>query len=151
MRSVPIRVLCVDDNRDAADSEALLLQLHGCEVEVCYDGHSALAAALRFSPDVCLIDVNMPGMDGCEVARRLRAWRPGQSLYLVAVTAYGSDETREQTASAGFDRHLVKPPDWDELSLALAEIERRLGRTECLSRARPGAGSGRTGVSEVRR
>ena len=150
MHSEPLRVLCVDDNRDAADSEAMLLELHGCEVEVCYDGHSALATALRFSPDVCLIDVNMPGMDGCEVARRLRSWRRGQPVYLIAVTAHGSDEVREETVAAGFDRHLVKPADWDELSLALAELERRLGRTECLSRARRVAGARRTGLSEVR-
>ena len=151
MHSEPLRVLCVDDNRDAADSEAMLLELHGCEVDVCYDGHSALAAALRFSPDVCLIDVNMPGMDGCEVARRLRSWRRGQPVYLIAVTAHGSDETREETAAAGFDLHLVKPADWDELSLALAELEQRLGRAECLSRVRRVAGARRTGPSHVRR
>jgi two-component system, OmpR family, response regulator len=151
MHSEPLRILCVDDDRDAADSEAMLLELHGCEVDVCYDGHAALAAALRFSPDVCLIDFNMPGMDGCEVARRLRAWRSARSLYLIVVTAQGSDEIREETAAAGFDRHLVKPADWDELSLALAELEQRLGRAECLSRARRAAGACRTGLSHVRR
>ena len=109
--------------------------------------HSPPPCAL---PDVCLIDFNMPGMDGCEVARRLRAWRRGQPVYLIAVTAHGSDETREETAAAGFDLHLVKPADWDELSLALAELEQRLGRAECLSRARRVAGACRIGLSEVR-
>lgn len=148
----PLRVLCIDDDRDAADSEAMLLELHGCDIDVCYDGRSALAAALRFSPDVCLVDFNMPGMDGCEVARRLRAWRRGQPVYLIAVTAHGSDEVREKTRAAGFDLHLVKPADWDALSLALSELEQRLGRAERLSRARrvAAAAAGRTGPSDVR-
>ena len=133
MNTESLRVLCVDDNRDLADSEAMVLELHGCEVEVCYDGPSALAAALRFGPDVCLIDLNMPGMDGCEVARRLKAWRRGHPVHLIAVTAHGSDEARVKTAAAGFDRHVVKPVDWGVLSLELAVLERSLGRAERLS------------------
>ena len=133
MDQMPLRVLCVDDNRDHADSEAMLLELHGCEVEVAYDGPSALEAALRFGPDVCLIDFNMPEMDGCEVARRLRAWRRGQPMYLIAVTARGSDAAREKTANAGFNLHLVKPVDWEELSLKLSELEQSFGRAKRLS------------------
>ena len=133
MNPEPLRVLCVDDNRDLADSEAMLLELHGCEVEVCYDGPSALAATLRFGPDVCLVDLNMPGMDGCEVARRLKAWRRGHPVYLIAVTAHGSDEARAKTAAAGFDRHVVKPVDWRGLSLKLAALEHSLGRAESIS------------------
>ena len=129
MDGVPLRVMCVDDNRDAADSEALLLACYGCVVQVCYDGVSALAEALRFAPDVCLVDYNMPGMDGCEVARRLKRWRGTPPPYLVAVTAHGSDEVRERTARAGFDLHLVKPVDWERLCAALAGVERALGRS----------------------
>jgi CheY-like chemotaxis protein len=127
----PLRVLCVDNNPDAADSEAMLLEAHGCATAVSYDGASALAAALRFQPDVCLIDLNMPGMSGCELARRLKSWRP--PLYLIAVTAYGSDRAREEAAGAGFDLPLVKPVEWRDLSSALAELQRSLGRSARLS------------------
>jgi CheY-like chemotaxis protein len=127
-------VLCVDDNRDAADSAALLLELYGCAVAVCYDGASALAEALKFAPDVCLIDYNMPGMNGCELAERLRAWRRSRPVHLIAVTAYGTDAARERTAKAGFDRHLVKPVDWNELTVILSDIEHTLGRAERVPR-----------------
>lgn len=126
----PLRVLCVDDNPDVADSEAMLLELYRCDVAVCYDGPSALAEALRFGPDVCLIDFNMPGMDGCTLAGRLKAWRTCDPLYLIAVTAYGSESARKKTAEAGFDMHLVKPLDWDVLARALSDLERSLGRVE---------------------
>jgi two-component system OmpR family response regulator len=134
LEPVPLRVMCVDDNRDAADSAALLLELYGCVVAVCYDGPSALAEALRFAPDVCLIDFNMPGMSGCELAERLKGWRRSRPVYLIAVTAHGSDAAREMTARAGFDLHLVKPVDWDELSKVLAELEHKFGRAERVSR-----------------
>ncbi len=130
MDHMPLRVLCVDDNRDVADSEAVLLEMSGYEVAVCYDGPSALAEALRFSPDVCLVDYNMPGMNGCEVARHLRAWRRGRPIYLIAVTAHGSEQVRRLTAAAGFDLHLVKPVDWDELSAVLADLDHAPGRGE---------------------
>ncbi len=128
----PVRVLCVDDHRDAADSAAMVLSLYGYEAVACYDGVSALAGALRFGPDVCLIDFNMPGMDGCEVARRLRAWQRGRACYLVAVTAHGVDSVREMTTSSGFDLHLVKPIDWEELREALTHFEQSLRRAELL-------------------
>ncbi|HUR53204.1 MAG TPA: response regulator [Gemmataceae bacterium] len=141
MGPLPLRVMCIDDNRDAADSAALLLGLYGCDVSVCYDGPTALAEALKFGPDVCLIDLNMPGMSGCELARHLKAWRRDRPVYLVAVTAYGSQAVREQTAKAGFARHLVKPVDWEELSSALSTLERQLGRAELVSgRSRRGSG-----------
>lgn len=133
MDAVPLRVMCVDDNQDAADSAAVLLDLYGCEVAVCYDGFSALAEALRFSPDVCLIDFNMPGMSGCELAERLRQWRRSRPVFLIAVTADGTDTARELTKRAGFDRHLVKPADWNELSAILSDIEHALGRAERVS------------------
>jgi len=110
----PFRVLCVDDNPDVADSEALLLQAVGFEAQACYDGPKALEVAAKFRPSVCLLDLQMPGMDGDEVAIRLQAetWCP---LLLVAVTARSDAISRERTSAAGFHVHLVKPVDPQKL------------------------------------
>jgi two-component system, OmpR family, response regulator len=107
----PLRVLCVDDNRDIADSEAVLLQIVGFETRACYDGPSALAEAARFLPGVCLLDLNMPGMDGDELAVRLRAQAAGTPLVLVALTAMSNEECGGRIRNAGFDLHLIKPVD----------------------------------------
>lgn len=128
-----LRVLCIDDNHDTADSAGLLLEIYGCEVAVCYDGETALTLAFQFEPDLCLIDLNMPGIGGHELARRLRAWAQGHSLHLIAVTAYNSDAARIATAAAGFDLHFVKPVDWGELMDVLVKIERSLGRGAFIS------------------
>jgi len=103
--------------------------MYGCTAVACYDGASALSEALRFAPDVCLIDYNMPGLNGCDVARRLRAWRSGESISLIAVTAHGNAAMRASTAQAGFDHHFVKPVDWEALRRVLAERAHALGRT----------------------
>jgi PAS domain S-box-containing protein len=114
------RVLVVDDNEDSADSLALLLELKGHEVRVALDGPAALATAHAFQPEVVLLDIGLPGMDGYEVARRLRAERAGEGgLLLVALTGYGQDEDRRRSREAGFDHHLVKPVDFDELTRVL--------------------------------
>jgi two-component system OmpR family response regulator len=105
------RVLCVDDNRDVADSTAELLHLVGFEAVACYDGPHALAVAPQFRPHVCLVDLNMPVMDGDELADRLRALLTDAGVLLVAVTARGDEESRRRTAAAGFAYHLVKPVD----------------------------------------
>jgi CheY-like chemotaxis protein len=105
----PFRVLCVDDNRDVADSTAMLLQAVGFEVCACYDGPSALQMAETFRPSVCLLDLNMPGMCGDEVAVHLRQQASWQPLLLVAVTAMSNKESVERIRKAGFDMHLVKP------------------------------------------
>jgi CheY-like chemotaxis protein len=131
-----LRVLCVDDNRDAADSTGILLSLYGCEVAVSYDAETAYSLALRFKPDLCLIDLNMPGMGGCELAQQLRTLGRDGPAQLIAVTAYGSDTARNATRAAGFDRHFVKPVDWDRLLDALAETERSLGRGGYISSRR---------------
>lgn len=117
-----LRVLCVDDHRDAADSLGVLLELVGYEVKVCYDGESALDAADVFRPDACILDLTMPGLDGVEVGRRLRTRPWARNLPLVAVTALGNDEARQRTAAAGFDLHLTKPVDPDRLANVLADI-----------------------------
>jgi CheY-like chemotaxis protein len=115
----PLRVLCVDDNQDSADSMAMLLEMLGCEVEVSYGGAAALALADHFHPDVCLLDLTMPGMDGLELALQLRKRTPDRRLLLVAITALGGEFHRGQTAAAGFDHHLVKPVEIKTLVAAL--------------------------------
>jgi PAS domain S-box-containing protein len=117
------RLLVVDDNRDAAVSLAMLLRLQGHEVRVAHDGPSALALAESFRPALVFLDLGMPGMDGCEVARRLRR-RPGlEKVVLAALTGWGQQEDRRRTAAAGFDRHLVKPPEPGALEELLAGLK----------------------------
>ena len=111
----PLRVLCVDDNEDSADSLAAVLELLGCEARVCYDGQSALSIVPEHRPDVCFLDLSMPGLDGLELASRLRQRAGCRALLLVAVTAFGSLEYRIQTALKGFHFHLVKPADYASL------------------------------------
>jgi CheY-like chemotaxis protein len=116
------RVLIVDDNQDGAESLALLLRLAGHEVQVCHDGPTALVLAETFQPKVVLLDIGLPGMDGYEVARRLRA-RPGVGpQLLVALTGYGQDDDLRRSREAGFDHHLVKPADPDKLAALFAEV-----------------------------
>jgi CheY-like chemotaxis protein len=111
------RVLCVDDNRDAASSLAYLLEVVGYDTRACFDGPSALTAAAEFRPHVCLLDINMPEMDGYELARRLRGLldRP----LLMAVTAVTGAEFEQRATEAGFDRWFAKPADPMELIAAL--------------------------------
>jgi len=105
------RVLVVDDNEDAADSLGMLLEFLGAEVKVVHDGKSALEAMKTFRPAVVLLDLGMPGMNGLEVARRMREDPEFRKTTLVAVTGWGQREDRRRTHEAGFDYHLVKPAD----------------------------------------
>jgi PAS domain S-box-containing protein len=118
--SPPRRVLVVDDNRDAADSLAVLLRLMGQDVCVAYDGPSALAQAQEFRPALVLLDIGMPGMDGYEVARRLRQQPELGNVVVAALTGWGQEGDRRRSAEAGFDRHLVKPVDPAALEALLA-------------------------------
>ncbi len=102
-------VLVVDDNADAADSMAMLLRMAGHEVRVEHDGEGALAQAASRAPDVVLLDIGLPGIDGYEVARRLRASAGGRKARIYALTGYGQDEDRRRSLASGFDGHLVKP------------------------------------------
>jgi PAS domain S-box-containing protein len=117
---VPCRVLIVDDNVDLAASLAFLLRELGCEAETVHDGPSALAAVERLCPDVVLLDIGLPGMDGYEVARRIRA--RGLGVLLVALTGYGQEKDRERARQAGFDLHLLKPADVLQLQALLDEV-----------------------------
>ena len=109
--AVACRVLVADDLRDSADSLALLIELMGHAVEIAYDGEAALRTAERFRPDIVLLDLGMPKLDGFEVSRRIRATPWGASMRLVAQSGWGQDEDRRRSAEAGFDHHLVKPID----------------------------------------
>jgi DNA-binding response OmpR family regulator len=108
------RVLVVDDNADAADSLAMLLQVRGDDVRVAYDGEQALAAELEFGPQVVLLDIGMPKLSGYEVARRIRETR-GPGVLIVAITGWGQEEDRQRSREAGFDHHFTKPVDYAQL------------------------------------
>jgi signal transduction histidine kinase/CheY-like chemotaxis protein len=124
---VPRRVLVVDDNTDAAASLAVLLEMDGHEVRTAFASHHALTLAASFSPEVVLLDIGLPEMDGYEVARRLRQSPGGRNITLVALTGYGQPEDRERTRDAGFDAHLVKPVDFEALDSLLREVPRPEG------------------------
>ncbi len=116
------RILIVDDNRDAAESLGTLLEIRGNEVQVAGDGPSALAAIGAWHPAVVLLDIGLPGMDGYEVARRVRA-QPGlEDTVLIALTGWGQEDDRRRSREAGFDHHLVKPVDFQVLEALLAGI-----------------------------
>ena len=114
------RVLIVDDNKDSAESMMMLAQSWGHEAIVANDGPSALTIALTFEPDMALVDIGLPGMDGYEVARRLRKASPDRDLYLMALTGYGREEDIRLARAAGFNEHLVKPADLEALRRMMA-------------------------------
>ncbi len=116
----PRRVLVVDDNRDAAESLAMLVEHGGHAAVVAYDGAAALAAAERERPDVVLLDIGLPQMNGHDVCREIRKAPWGQTMRVVALTGWGQEEDRRRSREAGFDAHLVKPVDFDALLKLLA-------------------------------
>jgi signal transduction histidine kinase/CHASE1-domain containing sensor protein/ActR/RegA family two-component response regulator len=118
------RVLVVDDNLDAAATLAEAVRLDGHEVRVAHDGPSALEEAERFSPEVVLLDIGLPGMDGYEVVRKLRELPQVRGTQIVALTGFGQQSDRQRALAAGFDDHLVKPVDLDTVT---AVLRRRLG------------------------
>jgi CheY-like chemotaxis protein len=115
----PRRVLIVDDREDVAQMMALLLRALGHDAQTASDGASALALAREFRPDIVFLDIGLPGMNGYDVARRLRDDPALRGCVLVACTGYGGDDDRARAAHAGFDHHLVKP-------IGLVDIERVL-------------------------
>jgi PAS domain S-box-containing protein len=118
------KILVVDDNVDAADTLALLLQLEGHEAEAVYESTQALEKARTFQPEVVLLDIGLPGMNGYELAERLRSIPELNAMRLIALTGYGKSEDYERTKVAGFDDHLVKPVDAATLRRALAPATR---------------------------
>jgi CheY-like chemotaxis protein len=116
------RVLVVDDNEDAAASLAMLLRFLGSEVQVARDGATALSMIADFRPDAVLLDIGMPGMDGFEVARRIREQADFAGIVLIALTGWGQAEDRSRTRAAGFDHHLVKPADITSLQSLLVAV-----------------------------
>lgn len=115
------RVLVVDDNHDAATTLAYLLKSAGYEVETCFSGPDALATATQFGPDACVLDINMPGMDGYELARKLREKDPNRALVFATVTAYQDYSHLEKAVDAGFDLHFTKPADYQDVADQLAD------------------------------
>ena len=124
-----LRVLVVDDNVDAARSLGMVLRMLGIAHEVCFDGASALDAARRFQPDVVLLDIGMPGMDGYEVARRLREDPGNRGIALVAVTGWSQLQDKERTRQAGFTHHFSKPVDISALQALLERLQAAPGTT----------------------
>ena len=109
------RILVVDDNRDAADMLGQLLTMLGAVVSVAYSGRAALDALEDFQPDSVLLDIGMPDMHGYEVARRIRASTGFSGVLLIALTGWGQEHDQRQSRAAGFDHHVVKPPDINRL------------------------------------
>ncbi|MGC1950985.1 MAG: response regulator, partial [Gammaproteobacteria bacterium] len=127
-KAMPRRILVVDDEVDSAAALAKLLAIRGHETCVAHDGPAALEVVRSFQPDVMLLDIGLPAMDGYEVARRLREENPDKSIFLIALTGYGkeTDHLRE----SGFDRHLIKPPDMQKLYGWLTGMENQEESTE---------------------
>ena len=119
-----LRILVVDDNVDAADLLAMLLELSGHEVLVEHEPRRALEVAGKVAPQVCLLDIGLPEMDGNELAQRLRAQPETAKSVLIAVTGYGQEQDRKRSLAAGFDYHLVKPVDIKKLDCLLEEVGR---------------------------
>jgi CheY-like chemotaxis protein len=113
------RILVIEDQRDTAYSLRLLLELYGYEVTVAYSAPDGVSAAEQDPPDVVLCDIGLPGLDGYEVARKLRSNPATAKARLIAVTAYSQDEDRQRSHEAGFELHLVKPVDPDALRRVL--------------------------------
>jgi two-component system CheB/CheR fusion protein len=124
----PQRILVVDDNVDAADSLADLLKIFGHDVRVTYTGHSALEEAREFAPQVVLLDIGLPGMDGNEVCRRMLQRPETKQAIMVALTGYGNDDAYYRTKEAGFHSHLLKPVNAQDLLQILAKLAMRAGK-----------------------
>lgn len=120
------RILVVDDNKDAADSLGMLLRMMGNEVRIAQDGLEAVEAAAAFQPEVVLLDIGLPKLNGYDAARRIRNER-GDDVVLIAVTGWGQDEDRLRSKEAGFDHHLTKPVHESALQALLAAHDANRG------------------------
>jgi CheY-like chemotaxis protein len=120
-----MRVLVCDDNRDAADTLEALLRAEGYETRVSNDGSVCLQTVRRWRPQVALLDIGMPGMNGYELARAIRALDFGRRIFLIAITGYGQYADVSLAKDAGFDLHMTKPASPDRVLQALAQADRR--------------------------
>jgi PAS domain S-box-containing protein len=128
-RSVKRRVLVVDDSIDAADTTATLLESAGCAVRAVYSGDESLKQVEAFRPEIVLLDLGMPGLNGLDVCRQIRSSPSGRSLFIVAITGWGQEEDRRRTREAGFDAHLVKPVAPEELLNIVEDARNDHGNT----------------------
>jgi len=119
------RILIVDDNPLGSKSTAMVLRAMGHELAVARDGIEGMECAQTFRPDVILLDIGLPRLNGLEVARRIRQQPWGKSVILIATTGYGQEEDRRRSLEAGFDHHLVKPINFAELTKKLSDRELR--------------------------
>ena len=113
------RILIVDDNRDAAMSLAMLFEMNGSETHTAHDGHEAIDSAARIRPDVILLDIGLPVLNGFEACRAIRQHPWSKSIVIVALTGLGQDDDRLRSYEAGFDGHVIKPADFGELTRLL--------------------------------
>ena len=118
------RILVVDDNHDSALSLAMMLSIMGHETRTAHDGESALVTAEEFHPDVVLLDIGLPKLNGYEVAQRIREHSWGASMFLIAVTGWGQEEDRQRSSEVGLDVHTVKPVEPAALERILADLRR---------------------------
>lgn len=116
------RILVVDDNHDSALSLAMMLSIMGHETRTAHDGESAVATAESFLPDVVLLDIGLPKLNGYEVAQRIRESAWGESMFLIAVTGWGQEEDRQRSSEVGLNVHMVKPVEPAALERLLAEL-----------------------------
>ncbi len=124
-------MLVVDDNEDASWALATALETHGYEVAIAHDGPSALKAAERFRPEIALLDIGLPVMNGYELALHLSDAAPGaEAPYLIAITGYGLEADRARSTAAGFRAHLVKPVEFSDLERVLAAVHAELDRPD---------------------
>jgi CheY-like chemotaxis protein len=121
--AVKRRLLVVDDNKDAAESMSMLLEMWGHQVVFAYDGPSALETAEQWQPEAVFLDIGLPGMDGYEVAERMRELPQGKAAVLIAITGYGQDDDRLRSLRAGIDHHLVKPVAPDALRSLIDSLQ----------------------------
>jgi len=119
------RILVVDDNHDSAMSLAMMLSIMGHETRTAHDGESAVASAESFLPEVVLLDIGLPKLNGYEVAQRIRENTWGQSMFLIAVTGWGQEEDRQRSTEVGLNVHMVKPVEPAVLERILAELHAR--------------------------
>jgi CheY-like chemotaxis protein len=122
------RILAVDDNRDAADSLAMVLRMMGHEARTAYDGQEAVEMAESFGPDIILLDIGLPKMNGYEAARQIRRQEWGKQMALIALTGWGQEEDKRRSLDAGFDHHLTKPVEAAALEKLLAIVNPRVHR-----------------------